>query len=37
VERFEASLGDASDEVRQQFYVDNFLFLMGTAGAQLAA
>jgi predicted TIM-barrel fold metal-dependent hydrolase len=37
VERFEASLGDASDEVRQQFYVENFRFLMGTAGAQLAA
>jgi predicted TIM-barrel fold metal-dependent hydrolase len=37
IERFEASLGDAGDEVRQQFYVDNFLFLMGTAGAQLAA
>jgi predicted TIM-barrel fold metal-dependent hydrolase len=37
VERFEASLSDASDAVRQQFYVDNFLFLMGSAGAQLAA
>jgi predicted TIM-barrel fold metal-dependent hydrolase len=37
LERFEASLGDVSDEVRQQFYVDNFLFLMGTAGALLAA
>jgi predicted TIM-barrel fold metal-dependent hydrolase len=37
VERFEASLGDASEEVRQQFYVDNFLFLMGAAGVQLAA
>ena len=37
VERFEASLGDASEEVRQQFYVDNFLFLMGTAGEHLAA
>jgi predicted TIM-barrel fold metal-dependent hydrolase len=37
MERFEASLGDAGDEVRQQFYVDNFLFLMGTAGARLAA
>ncbi len=36
VERFEASLGDAGDEVRQQFYVDNFLFLMGSAGAHLA-
>ncbi len=37
VERFEASLGEASEAVRQQFYVDNFLFLMGTAGDQLAA
>ncbi len=37
VERFEASLGSADDEVRQQFYVDNFLFLMGAAGARLAA
>jgi len=37
VERFEASLGDAAEDVRQQFYVDNFLFLMGTAGAALAA
>jgi uncharacterized protein len=36
-ERFEASLGDASDEVRRQFYSDNFLFLMGRAGAALAA
>ena len=37
LERFEESLGDASDEVRRQFYVDNFLFLMGSAGALLAA
>ncbi|HEY1830103.1 MAG TPA: amidohydrolase family protein [Acidimicrobiales bacterium] len=37
LERFEASLGDASDKIRRQFYVDNFLFLMGTAGAALAA
>jgi predicted TIM-barrel fold metal-dependent hydrolase len=36
VERFEASLGDASDEVRDAFYRDNFLDLMGTAGASLA-
>ena len=36
LERFEASLGDAGEEVRQQFYVDNFLFLMGSAGAHLA-
>ena len=36
VERFEASLGDASDEVRDAFYCDNFLDLMGTAGAGLA-
>jgi predicted TIM-barrel fold metal-dependent hydrolase len=36
-ERFEASLGDASDAVRRAFYCDNFLDLMGTAGATLAA
>ncbi len=36
IERFEASLGDASDEVRDAFYCDNFLDLMGTAGAALA-
>jgi predicted TIM-barrel fold metal-dependent hydrolase len=36
-ERFEASLGDASDAVRQAFYCDNFLDLMGTAGSALAA
>jgi predicted TIM-barrel fold metal-dependent hydrolase len=36
VERFEASLGEASKEVRRRFYVDNFLFLMGSAGAHLA-
>jgi uncharacterized protein len=37
LERFEASLGDAGEDVRRSFYVDNFLFLMGAAGAQLAA
>jgi predicted TIM-barrel fold metal-dependent hydrolase len=37
LERFEASLGDAGEDVRRRFYVDNFLFLMGVAGAQLAA
>ena len=36
IERFEASLGDAADEVRRQFYADNFLDLMGRAGAALA-
>jgi hypothetical protein len=35
IERFEASLGDASDEVRGLFYRDNFLDLMGSAGAAL--
>lgn len=35
VERFEASLGDASDAVRQRFYCDNFLDLMGNAGRML--
>jgi predicted TIM-barrel fold metal-dependent hydrolase len=28
-ERFEASLGDASDEIRDRFYCDNFVDLMG--------
>jgi uncharacterized protein len=37
MERFEASLGDASEDVRRRFYSDNFLDLMGTAGANLAA
>ncbi|HEX4493688.1 MAG TPA: amidohydrolase family protein [Acidimicrobiia bacterium] len=37
LERFEASLGDADAEVRRQFYTDNFLFLMGSAGVGLAA
>jgi predicted TIM-barrel fold metal-dependent hydrolase len=36
-ERFEASLGDAGDDVRQAFFVDNFLFLMGSAAERLAA
>jgi predicted TIM-barrel fold metal-dependent hydrolase len=30
-ERFERFLGDASEEVRQAFYCDNFVDLMGTA------
>ncbi len=29
IERFEKSLGDASEDVRQRFYCDNFLELMG--------
>jgi predicted TIM-barrel fold metal-dependent hydrolase len=29
VERFERSLGDASESVRQRFYADNFIDLMG--------
>ena len=37
LERFEASLGDASEDVRRQFYADNFLFLMGSAATGLAA
>ena len=37
IERFEASLGDASDHVRRRFYCDNFLDLMGSAAAALAA
>ena len=37
LERFEASLGAVDEGVRQAFYCDNFLDLMGTAGQQLAA
>jgi predicted TIM-barrel fold metal-dependent hydrolase len=37
LERFEASLGDASDDVRRAFYCDNFRDLMGTRAAALAA
>ena len=37
IERFEASLGDAADEVRDRFYRANFLDLMGTAATSLAA
>ncbi len=37
LERFESSLGDRSEGIRRQFYVDNFLFLMGSAGLALAA
>ena len=33
IERFEASLGDASEAVRQSFYCDNFLGLMGSHAA----
>lgn len=36
IERFEASLADASDEVRLAFYSENFLDLMGSAGSHLA-
>ena len=35
LERFEASLGDAGEDVRRQFYADNFLFLMGSAAPAL--
>jgi predicted TIM-barrel fold metal-dependent hydrolase len=37
IERFEASLGDSGEDVRRRFYCDNFLDLMGTAAAALAA
>ena len=37
LERFETSLGDAGEDVRRAFYTDNFLFLMGSAAAALAA
>ncbi len=35
IERFERSLGDASDAVRQAFYCDNFLQLMGASARHL--
>jgi uncharacterized protein len=37
IERFESSLADASDHVRERFYRSNFEDLMGTALAALAA
>ncbi|HUC36699.1 MAG TPA: amidohydrolase family protein [Acidimicrobiales bacterium] len=37
IERFEASLGDASEDTREHFYRANFLDLMGTAAAAIAA
>lgn len=37
IERFEASLGDASADVRRRFYCDNFLDLIGRAAPALAA
>jgi len=37
IERFERSLGDAPDSVRQAFYCDNFLELMGSGAAHLRA
>ncbi len=37
IERFEASLGDASEEVRRRFYETNFLDLMGTAALALTS
>jgi predicted TIM-barrel fold metal-dependent hydrolase len=37
IERFEASLGAADDSVRDRFYRDNFLDLMGSAAEALAA
>ena len=35
IERFERSLGDASEAVRQAFYCDNFLAMMGAAARHL--
>ncbi|HEX2576320.1 MAG TPA: amidohydrolase family protein, partial [Aquihabitans sp.] len=37
IERFEASLGDATEDVRRRFYCDNFRDLMGTAALALVA
>lgn len=35
IERFEASLGDTDEHAKQRFYADNFLDLVGRAGASL--
>ncbi|HXY45769.1 MAG TPA: amidohydrolase family protein [Acidimicrobiales bacterium] len=37
IERFEASLGEASETVRQRFYADNFLDLIGPSAARRLA
>jgi predicted TIM-barrel fold metal-dependent hydrolase len=37
IERFERSLGDAPEPVRQAFYCDNFLRMMGAGAATLPA
>jgi len=37
IRRFENSLGDASEDVRQRFYCDNFVDLMGTGLSQVAS
>jgi predicted TIM-barrel fold metal-dependent hydrolase len=37
IERFERSLGDAPDSVRQAFYCDNFLTMMGAGARRLVA
>jgi hypothetical protein len=34
IERFEASLGEASAATRQRFYADNFLDLIGPTSAR---
>jgi hypothetical protein len=34
-ERFEKSLGGASEETRQRFYADNYIDMMGSALAAL--
>ena len=36
IERFEASLADASEKVRDRFYAENFLDLIGRTAAELA-
>jgi predicted TIM-barrel fold metal-dependent hydrolase len=37
IERFEATLGDCDERVRRAYYTENFLDLIGAAGAGLAA
>jgi predicted TIM-barrel fold metal-dependent hydrolase len=37
IERFEASLVEASEDTKRRFYSENFLDLMGSAARALAA
>jgi predicted TIM-barrel fold metal-dependent hydrolase len=37
IERFEATLAEATEDTKRRFYSENFLDLLGTAGRVLAA